>query len=63
MALYKVECTIGFVGCDETVTVDADSAEEAEQIALEYWNDVVQLAVFVHGEILEDDASGYAHIN
>ena len=63
MTMYKVECTIGFAGCDQTVTVDADSVEGAEQIALEYWNDVVQLAVFVHGEILEDDASEYDHIN
>ena len=65
MARYVVECSTGFVGCSEMVVVEANSESEAEDIALEWWDDMVASSVTVDHEIEEGDTDheGYEEIN
>lgn len=35
MNTYEVTVNFGFIGADETYTVDADTKEEAEELALQ----------------------------
>lgn len=61
---WVVQCSVNWVGCDETIIVEADNESEAEEKAAEYWDEMVAATVAVEGIATDDDLeNGYPEID
>jgi hypothetical protein len=62
---YIIECESGFCGVNDTVIIDADSEEQAEDQALEWWTEQVSPSANVIKEATEEEIEdgGYEEIN
>ena len=65
MPKYLVHCDTGFCGVNDDVVVTAESESEAEEMALEWWNDSVAISADVTQEIDEnsDEFDDYEDLN
>jgi hypothetical protein len=62
MPKYKIECSSGFASITETIVVDAQSPEDAEAMAEDWW--MQELAPDVGtAEEIENNDDGYTEIN
>ena len=65
MPKYLVHCDSGFCGVNETVIVNANDEGEAEEIANDWWMELIEPSTKVEREMVEndDDENQYPEIN
>jgi hypothetical protein len=51
---FRVHCDTNFCGVNEEVVVEAADEDEAEAIAIDWWNETVYPFVVVNGETEEE---------
>jgi hypothetical protein len=59
VAKFIVRCESGFCGVDEILLVNADTLEEAEEMALAHWTEMLDPSAKVMEEINPDNEAEY----